>query len=205
MSWRRLGMVFVMLLTGSVASAQSVNPYSIAIDLQEQTAYLVLDGRLVLSTLISSGRYGHLTETGSFRIIEKERSHFSTMYGKIVDAAGNTIVSDADSDMRVPRGAKFIPAPMRYFLRFNNATGMHAGYLPGYAASHGCIRLPERNAIAFFNAVEVGTPVTVFGRTPRGGSSFNSEITMQRRRWQINDPRFDPRFDEQAVSPFWWR
>src|SRR2546422_7200450 len=159
MSWRRLSMVFVMLLTGSVASAQS-NPHSIEIDLQEQTAYLVQDGRVVLSTPVSSGRYGHLTETGSFRIIDKERSHFSTMYGKIVDAHGRTIVSDADADMRVPRGGKFIPAPMRYFVRFDGANGLHAGILPGYPASHGCVRVPEENAIAIFNAVDVDTPVT---------------------------------------------
>ena len=68
--------------------------------------------------------------------------------------------------MQVPRGGKFVPAPMPYFMRFNGADGMHAGYLPGYPASHGCVRMPQQYAIAFFNAVEVGTPVTVFGRTP---------------------------------------
>ncbi len=88
------------------------------------------------------------------------------MYGKIVDARGNTIVADADADMAVPRGGKFIPAPMHYFMRFNGADGMHAGYLPGYPASHGCVRMPQEYAIAFFNSVSAGTPVTVFGRTP---------------------------------------
>jgi len=88
------------------------------------------------------------------------------MYGKIVDANGNTVVADADADMQVPRGGKFIPAPMHHFMRFNGGDGMHAGYLPGYPASHGCVRMPEQYAIAFFNAVQVGTPVTVFGRTP---------------------------------------
>lgn len=199
---RALGFIAisVLVLSSRSLSAQT-NPYSIEIDLQEQTAYLLNSGRVVLSTPISSGRYGHLTETGSFRIIEKERSHFSTMYGKIVDARGRTIVSDADADMPVPRGGKFIPSPMSYFMRFDNATGMHAGYLPGYAASHGCVRLPKENAIAIFNAVDVGTPVTVFGRTPRGRAAFDSEITMQRHRRQIYDPRFDPR----AASPFWRR
>ena len=52
-------------------------------------------------------------------------------------------------------------------MRFHEADGMHAGYLPGYPASHGCVRMPEQLAIAFFHAVDVGTPVTVFGRTPR--------------------------------------
>jgi hypothetical protein len=45
------------------------------------------------------------------------------MYGKIVDARGNTIVADADADMAVPRGGKFIPAPMHYFMRFTGPTG----------------------------------------------------------------------------------
>jgi len=117
------------------------------------------------------------------------------MYGKIVDARGNTIVPDADADMAVPRGGKFIPAPMRYFMRFDGANGMHAGYLPGYPAPHGCVRLPEENAIAFYNTVEVGTPVTVFGRTPRGRYSEQSRSTMFRGRNRFVDPRFDPYFD----------
>src|SRR5262245_25915094 len=138
---------------------------SVEIDLQEQRAYLVQHVRPVPASAISSGRYGHLTKTGSFTILEKERSHYSSMYGKIVDANGNTVVADADADMQVPHGGKFIPASMNYFMRFNGGDGMHAGYLPGYPASHGCVRMPEQYAFAFFNSVQVGTPVTVFGRT----------------------------------------
>ena len=179
------------------------SPYTVEIDLRDQTAYLVRNGRVVLTTPIASGRYGHLTPTGSFKVIEKERNHFSTMYGKIVDARGNTIVADADADMKVPPGSKFVPAPMRYFVRFSGANGMHAGYLPGYPASHGCVRLPEEIAIAFFNAVEVGTPVTVFGRTPRG--QYSDRFTGRNR---FADPRFDPRFDPRNDPRFvnpWWR
>jgi lipoprotein-anchoring transpeptidase ErfK/SrfK len=116
---------------------------SVEIDLEEQMAYLLHDGRVVLASPISSGRYGHLTERGSFKILEKERTHYSSMYGKIVDAHGNTIVADADADMPIPPGKKFVPAPMHYFMRFSGADGMHAGYLPGYPASHGCVRMPE--------------------------------------------------------------
>jgi lipoprotein-anchoring transpeptidase ErfK/SrfK len=90
------------------------------------------------------------------------------MYGKIVDSRENTIVADADADMPIPPGGKFIPAPMHYFMRLVGADGMHAGYLPGYPASDGCVRMPEQYAIAFFNSVSVGTPVTVYGRTPNG-------------------------------------
>jgi len=133
---------------------------SVEIDLEEQMAYLLQNGRPVLASPISSGRYGHLTKGGSFKILEKERTHYSSMYGRIV--------ADADADMPVPPGGKFIPAPMHYFMRFCGADGMHAGYLPGYPASHGCVRMPEQYAIAFFNSVGVGTPVSVFGRTPAG-------------------------------------
>jgi hypothetical protein len=177
---------------------------SVEIDLQEQMAYLLNNRRPVLASPISSGRYGHLTETGSFKVIEKERAHYSSMYGKIVDANGNTIVADADADMRVPRGGKFIPAPMNYFMRFNGADGMHAGYLPGYAASHGCVRMPEQYAIAFFNSVSVGTPVTVFGRTPTGRYLGQSQSPFMRGGNRFADPRFGPRFAPPPV-PWWWR
>jgi len=201
MVWRSgLVCLFVVFALKSVFT-QTFDSYSVEIDLQEQTAYLVRDGRVVLSTPIASGRYGHLTEPGSFKIIDKERSHFSTLYGKIVDASGRTVVSDADADMPVPRGGRFIPAPMRYFMRFNESIGMHAGYLPGYPASHGCVRLPEENAIAFFNAVNVGTPVTVFGRTPRGRSTEEARLRTPGHR-----PQFvDPRFDQRLTAPWWWR
>ena len=194
---RALGLIAILIFVLSRNVAAQSNPYSIEIDLQEQTAYLVRDGRVVLSTPISSGRYGHLTGTGSFRVVEKERNHFSSMYGKIVDGRGRTIVADADADMRVPRGCKFVPAPMRYFIRFDGANGLHAGLLPGYPASHGCVRLPEPNAIAIFSAVDVGTPVTVFGRTPRGRGTFDSQITMQPRRPQMYE-------QERFIAP-WWR
>ena len=180
---------------------------SVEIDLEAQTAYLLQNGRPILATPISSGRYGHLTERGEFKILEKERSHYSSMYGKIVDARGNTIVADADADMRVPPGGKFIPAPMHYFMRFNGADGMHAGYLPGYPASHGCVRMPEEYAVALFNSVGVGTPVTVFGRTPVGRYSEQSRSMMPRRPPGFAGPRFASPFGQRFAPPppFWWR
>jgi lipoprotein-anchoring transpeptidase ErfK/SrfK len=200
-SFLRVTSVLVIFLVALRPVHAQNPPYTVEIDLRDQAAYLIRDGRVVLSTPIASGRYGHLTPTGSFKVLEKERNHFSSMYGKIVDARGDTIVADADADMAVPPGGKFIPAPMRYFMRFSGANGMHAGYLPGYPASHGCVRLPEENAIAFFNAIDIGTPVTVFGRTPRGRSAQDFESTMFRHRDRYADPRFDPRF----AQPWWWR
>jgi lipoprotein-anchoring transpeptidase ErfK/SrfK len=189
--------------------AQDENPFRVEIDLQQQTAYLLRGRHLVLESPVSSGRYGHLTETGSFKIIEKEKNHFSSMYGKIVDASGNTIVADADADLKVPRGGKFIPAPMRYFMRFHEADGMHAGYLPGYPASHGCVRMPEQLAIAFFNQVDIGTPVRVFGRTPRTNDyyRYGPQPFGGQRIWQgrMPDPRFAPRYVDPRFPDPWWR
>ena len=188
---------------GLASAARAGSDYSVEIDLQQQTAYLIRGRHIVLASPISTGRAGHLTQTGAFRIIEKERNHFSTLYGRIVDANGRTIVSDADADMHVPRGGKFIPTPMRYFMRFDAATGMHAGYLPGYPASHGCVRMPEENAIAFFNAIEVGTPVHVFGRTSRTQEYFESGPQPLRPFYRR---RVAPRFiDPRDPPPGWWR
>lgn len=175
------GVALVLALSSAVAQPDT----SIEIDLQQQTAYLIRNGRVALSTPICSGRPGHLTETGSFSVVEKERSHYSSIYGRIEDRYGRVVLADADSDMRVPRGCRFVPGSMHYFIRFNGSTGMHAGILPGYPASHGCVRLPKEKAVAFFNAVEVGTPVTVFGRTPR------VRITKQTR-FQQMPPGFWP-------------
>jgi lipoprotein-anchoring transpeptidase ErfK/SrfK len=212
MEWGRRVWLWTGIVFGSCA-AHATAQYSVKIDLQQQTAYLIRGNRVVLASPISSGRSGHLTETGSFKIIEKERNHYSNLYGKIVNASGRTVVSDADADMTVPRGGRFIPAPMHYFMRFYGATGMHAGYLPGYPASHGCLRMPERYAMQFFDAVEIGTPVHVFGRTPRTRDYFEygPQPTRRPQYDRRYDPRYDPRFREPrhdpryAPPPDWWR
>ena len=181
------------------AAASLLAETSVEIDLEEQTAYLIQDRRVLLATPIASGRAGHLTPTGSFKVIEKEREHYSSMYGKIVDGWGNTINADADADMPVPPGGRFVPAPMHYFVRFSDANGMHAVYLPGYPASHGCVRLPKENALAFFNALRVDDPVTVFGRTPTARSiSKRATGSSQRTR------RFDPSIAPRWFQPPWW-
>src|SRR5581483_4832391 len=143
------------------------SPISIEIDLQEQKAYLLHDGRKVYESTISSGRSGHLTPTGDFEVLEKDLNHFSNLYGQIVEKeSGHVVVAGADAAMRVPPGCKFVPAPMKYFMRFDGAAGMHAGILPGYPASHGCVRMPASKAKLFYNTVEIGSEVHVFGKTP---------------------------------------
>jgi lipoprotein-anchoring transpeptidase ErfK/SrfK len=187
-------LLILLFLPIGIATIHAQSAYSVEIDLEEQTAYLIRGRQVVLATPISTGRSGHLTENGSFKIIEKERNHSSSLYGKIVDRNGRTVVADADADMAVPRGGKFLAAPMRYFMRFHDAIGMHAGYLPGYPASHGCVRLPEQNAIAFFNAVEVGTPVHVFGKTAGTRQYFRyGPQPVRPLNQRTARPRFSPR------------
>jgi len=135
---------------------------SIKIMLAEQKAYFYKGGQLVGISQLSTGREGMGTSTGSFSIIQKDQNHVSSQYGDYVDSADNVVVANVDvgKDPKPP-GAHFKGAPMPYFMRIVGGTGMHAGYLPGYPASHGCIRMPEFMAENFFRSVSVGTPVTV--------------------------------------------
>ena len=79
-----------------------------------------------------------------------------------MDSSGKVVVPNVDikKDPKPP-GTHFQGTPMPYFMRIVSGTGLHAGYLPGYPASHGCIRMPEFMAEDFFRSVSVGTPVTI--------------------------------------------
>jgi lipoprotein-anchoring transpeptidase ErfK/SrfK len=190
-----------LLCVGASSLASAAQGYSVEIDLSDQRAYLMHGGQVVLESPISSGRPGYATPTGRFTVVDKNIDHRSSLYGKIVDARGRTIVADADADMAVPPGARFVNAPMPYFVRFNGGIGMHAGYLPGYAASHGCVRLPEDAAMQFFSAVEAGTPVTVFGAAPvpRGRVVQQRE---ERRFFPPDNRRREAREERVLFRPF---
>ena len=135
---------------------------SIKIRLGEQRAYFYKGGQLVGISQLSTGREGMGTTTGSFKIIQKDQNHVSSQFGDYVDSADNVVVANVDvgKDPKPP-GTHFKGAPMPYFMRIVGGTGLHAGYLPGYPASHGCIRMPEFMAENFFRSVAVGTPVLV--------------------------------------------
>jgi lipoprotein-anchoring transpeptidase ErfK/SrfK len=137
-------------------------PPSVTVNLAEQRAYFYRSDQLVGVSQISAGREGFNTPPGTFKIIQKDKDHASNLYGDYVDAAGNVVKKDVDlgKDPKPP-GAIFKGAPMPFFMRITGGVGMHKGYLPGYPASHGCIRMPGKMAEEFFDNVEVGTPVTV--------------------------------------------
>ena len=136
---------------------------SVKISLGEQRAYFYKAGVLVGVSQLSTGREGLNTPLGTSKIIQKDKDHASTLFGDYVDSGGNVVVPNVDvkKDPKPPPGAHFRGTPMPYFMRIVSGTGMHAGYLPGYPASHGCIRMPEFMAENFFRSVSLGTPVTI--------------------------------------------
>ena len=106
----------------------------VEISLALQRVALVKNGVPVYRTQCSTGRHGYSTKTGEFVITNKERNHRSTIYH----------------------------VEMPYFMRLSCLDfGMHAGIVPNYPASHGCIRLPEEAARKFFSEIPIGTLVTV--------------------------------------------
>jgi len=135
---------------------------SVAIRLSEQRAYFYKGGQLVGISQLSTGREGKNTPIGKFTIRQKDPNHVSSMYGDYVDAYDNVVVPnvDVETDPKPP-GTHFKGAPMPFFMRIVGGVGMHAGYLPGYPASHGCIRMPEFMAENFYKSVSEGTPVTI--------------------------------------------
>lgn len=134
----------------------------IVIDLSEQTAYFYRGGRLAGISPVSTGMAGHRTPTGNFRISEKEYSHRSTLYGHYVSRSGYVIRSMVDvRRVRRPPGTVFRGASMDFMMRVNGSVTMHAGYVPGYPASHGCIRLPWHMAKIFYANTPVGTRVSI--------------------------------------------
>lgn len=135
---------------------------AIEIRLGEQMAYLYKGGQLAGGSPISSGMEGYDTRPGRYRVIEKDIGHKSSIYGDYEDMYGNVVMTNIDNRIhRRPPGTRFEGAKMYYFMRIYGSVGMHQGYLPGYAASHGCIRMPGHMAERFFRATSTGTPVRI--------------------------------------------
>ena len=134
----------------------------VIIRLGEQRAYFYKGSTLVGISTISTGREGFDTHPGSFHIIQKDKDHVSSRFGDYDDKMGNILQKEIDREKDpMPPGAVYDGAKMPYFMRIVGGTGMHEGFLPGYPASHGCIRMPGFMAQAFFRNVEVGTPVEI--------------------------------------------
>ena len=116
-------------------SSKPQGPLVIAISIEKQHLRIYDANGFYAETPISTGMKGHLTPMGVFSVIQKHKLHHSNIYSG---------------------------APMPYMQRITwSGIAMHAGVLPGYPASHGCIRMPGFMAEAFFNSVSLGTPVSI--------------------------------------------
>jgi len=134
----------------------------VIVSISRQRVYLMVGDEIGIDSPISSGKAGHETPTGDFTVLEKDPDHRSTLYGAFCDSKNRIVRAGVSLHIdSAPSGTHFIGAPMKWFCRFHDAVGMHVGILPGYAASHGCVRLPDDIAPLIYNKVKVGTPVEV--------------------------------------------
>lgn len=152
-------------ITTNNAVLQRVTPDNahVIVSLTKQRAYLMTGEEIAIDSPISSGKRGHTSPNGSFSVLEKDKDHRSNIYGDYVDSKGRVVRGGISSQIdSAPSGTHYVGASMKWFMRLTSGgVGMHVGILPGYPASHGCIRMPEPAAAAFYSHVKVGTPVRV--------------------------------------------
>ncbi|GAA0454643.1 MULTISPECIES: L,D-transpeptidase [Sphingomonas] len=115
-------------------------PMMIVVSLRLQRAYVYRNGVMIGVSTISSGAKGHETPTGVFTVLQKDIDHKSNLYNG---------------------------APMPFMQRLTwDGIAMHAGNLPGYPASHGCIRLPLAFARLLYGATSKGMTVVITQDAP---------------------------------------
>jgi len=135
----------------------------IVVSIPKQRAYLMIREEIVADAPVSSGKRGHETPRGHFTVMEKDPNHHSSLYGDFVDGSGRVVRAGVSAHIdSAPSGTHFAGAAMKWFLRLTSeGVGMHIGILPGYPASHGCIRESVDGAKLFYDHARVGTPVDV--------------------------------------------
>ena len=126
------------LKAGQYVWAPEVAPHGpmlFIVNVETQRAVLFRNGIPIAATTVSTGRPGHATPTGVFTILQKQVEHHSSIYDN---------------------------APMPYMQRLTwQGVALHAGNLPGYPASHGCIRLPAGFAKLLYQETNVGMTVVI--------------------------------------------
>jgi len=135
----------------------------VRVSLPRQRAYLMVGDQIAADSPISSGKAGHSTPSGHFSVLEKDPDHRSSIYGDFVDRSGRVVRAGISAQIdSAPSGTHYVGAPMTWFMRLTGeGVGMHVGILPGYPASHGCIRMSGDGAKLFYDTVKIGTPVAV--------------------------------------------
>jgi len=110
-------------------------PALVVVNLETQRLLLFRDGVPIAASTVSSGKTGHETPTGVFTILQKNEKHFSKTYNN---------------------------APMPNMQRLTwQGIALHAGNLPGYPASHGCVRLPLEFSKLLFGQTNLGMTVVI--------------------------------------------
>ncbi|MBX7491991.1 L,D-transpeptidase family protein [Qipengyuania sp. 1NDW9] len=113
-------------------------PVVVYVDLTRQVADIYRNGIRIGVSTVSTGKPGHETPTGVFKILQKDRNHHSSTYNN---------------------------APMPFQQRLTwDGVALHAGGLPGYPESHGCVHLPYNFAHELFGTTSMGGTVIVQGR-----------------------------------------
>jgi hypothetical protein len=119
----------------ALSKAEAQQPMTLIVSLRNQKVDIYRGTTLITSSSVSTGKRGHATKAGVFSILEKRRRHYSNLYNG---------------------------APMPWMQRLTwSGTALHAGVVPGYPASHGCIRLPYSFAPKLFSITDVGGQVVV--------------------------------------------
>ncbi|MDQ6862135.1 MAG: L,D-transpeptidase family protein [Verrucomicrobiota bacterium] len=152
-----------IVINKGVYDSLSSDEARVVVSLSKQRAYLLKGEQLAIDSPISSGKRAGMTRSGHFSVLEKDKDHRSSVYGDFKDSSGRTVRSGVSTRIdSAPSGTHFEGAPMLWFMRLTgDGVGMHIGILPGYPASHGCIRMPPQGAEMFYAKVKIGTPVTV--------------------------------------------
>src|SRR5215813_9438307 len=147
----------------SVLNQATPDNVHVRVSLPRQRAYLMVGDEVAADSPISSGKAGHSTPRGNFSVLEKDPDHRSSIYGDFVDGYGRVVRAGISAKIdSAPSGTHYVGASMRWFMRLTGeGVGMHVGILPGYPASHGCIRMSPDGAKLFYDTVKIGTPVTV--------------------------------------------
>ena len=110
-------------------------PILVVVSLPEQRAYVYRNGIRIGVSTASTGKSGHTTPTGVFTVLQKDRSHHSKTYNN---------------------------APMPYTERLTwDGVALHAGALPGYPSSHGCVHLPSEFARLLYEVSPMGMTVVI--------------------------------------------
>jgi len=144
-------------------SATGPDNSSIVIDLANQRAMLMNGDKVSMDYPICSGTKSRPTPPGDYKILEKIVDKSSNRYGRIYDAEGKVVNSDADAFKdTIPEGGKFVGASMRYWMRMTwDGVGHHVGPVRRYPASHACVRGPSGTMPTVYSKVKVGTPIRV--------------------------------------------